>query len=884
MNEYKYKFSIITAVYNLEDYIEDSINSVINQTIGFENVQLILVNDGSEDNSESICLKFKEMYPDNIVYIAKENGGVSSARNLGINYIEGKYVSFLDGDDKYGSNVLEKVYDFMEENYDKVDCSSIAMKYFEGSNAKHTLNYKYNSTKIVDIEKDYNYSQLSSSSSFIKAEALKKRRFNEKMRYLEDALLMTDIIMEKMAYGVVSGTTYFCRKREDNSSATQSSSKKLEWFSHTIKNFHLNVLNTYNKKLGYIPYYIQYLVMYDIQWRLITPIAEDEQITSKVIAEYRKNIAKALSLISDKIILEQKNISGEYKIYCLSLKYNNNIFNYVHYRDGMFLFQNHRVPIYSFLNAPIITIDVLNIKNECMHLYGVINCPLPAKDYKLYAEVNGEKINIKGKEFESLYKCALNEKIYSKKKFDIELKLKDNEIISFYIQYGNNEPVKIKLRYNMMSKLSENRRLHYVKDGFIIYRKTRDIICKKYTFKNNFILELKNIKDLIKNRKFKQIIFRLSYYALKIFKKKKIWIISDRKTVANDNGMHLFKYINSIKDKSIDVYFALDKGCPDYKEMKKYGKVINYNSIKYKLYFLLSDKLISSQADDFILNAFGKSNQYYRDLYGFDFVFLQHGVTKDDISDWLNLYNKNIKMFVTVGKAEYESILNGNYYYDKSVVKLTGFPRFDNLVNDSKKTIAIMPTWRKELACTIDKNTGIRGYSEEFKESEYFQFYNNLINDKKLLNTMKKQGYKGIFLVHPSHVENSKDFEGNDVFKVIDGFADYQEIFKISDLLVTDYSSVPFDFAYLYKPVIYAQFDRKNFFESHTYKEGYFDYERDGFGPVVYDYDSTVKQIIDCIMSGCIESNTYKQRVDKFYTYHDTNNCKRVYDEIKKIT
>ena len=76
----KYKISIVMPFYNSESYIEEAIESVINQTIGFENIQLILVNDGSNDNSEKICLKYKNIY-NNIIYIKQENGGVSSARN-----------------------------------------------------------------------------------------------------------------------------------------------------------------------------------------------------------------------------------------------------------------------------------------------------------------------------------------------------------------------------------------------------------------------------------------------------------------------------------------------------------------------------------------------------------------------------------------------------------------------------------------------------------------------------------------------------------------------------------------------------------------------------------------------------------------------------------
>ena len=63
-----YKFSIIVPIYNVGKYLEETIMSVVNQTIGFENIQLILINDGSIDNSEEICLKYQKIYPENIIY------------------------------------------------------------------------------------------------------------------------------------------------------------------------------------------------------------------------------------------------------------------------------------------------------------------------------------------------------------------------------------------------------------------------------------------------------------------------------------------------------------------------------------------------------------------------------------------------------------------------------------------------------------------------------------------------------------------------------------------------------------------------------------------------------------------------------------------------
>ena len=114
-------FSIITAFYNTELYLAECIDSVINQSLDFKkNVQLILVDDGSSDDSTEIALKYRDLYPENIILLSQENKGPSSARNLGLEYATGKYVNFLDSDDKLELNALENVLTFFNSNENSI--------------------------------------------------------------------------------------------------------------------------------------------------------------------------------------------------------------------------------------------------------------------------------------------------------------------------------------------------------------------------------------------------------------------------------------------------------------------------------------------------------------------------------------------------------------------------------------------------------------------------------------------------------------------------------------------------------------------------------------------------------------------------------------------
>jgi CDP-glycerol glycerophosphotransferase (TagB/SpsB family) len=467
--------------------------------------------------------------------------------------------------------------------------------------------------------------------------------------------------------------------------------------------------------------------------------------------------------------------------------------------------------------------------------------------------------------------------------FVVNIPIDNFKTFYFEFVYKKYYITKMRLSFGLNAKLTDNTKNYYINNGYVYYYYNKLIKRKPLTIKNKFIFELRYVANLIKVKKVNVLFNRFLYKICKLFNKKKIWLISDRPLfAANDNGFRLFEYICKQNDKNIKPYFIIKKDLKDYNKVKSIGKTIIFNSLKYKIYFLLADKVISSQADDWTTNPFGKEECYYRDLFNYDFVFLQHGITKDDISNWLNIYAKNIKLFITSTEKEYNSLLNVRYGYDKNIVKLTGLPRYDKLEDKKKKLIAIMPTWRLDLANNVNED-GVREYSLKFKGSEYYKFFNTLINDERLLSILKKYNYKGLFVMHPSHSENYVDFLDNDICDVIDGTADYQEIFKTASLLITDYSSVAFDFAYLNKPVLYTQFDKKSFFEKHLYIEGYFSYEKDGFGPVVYDYDSTVNEIIKFIENDCKLDKKYEKRIDKFYKYRDKNNCKRVYEEIKKL-
>ena len=149
----RFTFSIVMALFNTARYLDYSIGSLINQTIGIKNIQIILINDGSIDETEEKCLFYQDEYPNNIIYIKLNHSGVSKARNIGLRYVLGKYINFFDSDDIWGKDAFHYVLLFFKfhQNINIVGCR---LKFFEAKENYHPLDYKFYKTRVANLTEE----------------------------------------------------------------------------------------------------------------------------------------------------------------------------------------------------------------------------------------------------------------------------------------------------------------------------------------------------------------------------------------------------------------------------------------------------------------------------------------------------------------------------------------------------------------------------------------------------------------------------------------------------------------------------------------------------------------------------------------------------------
>lgn len=458
-----------------------------------------------------------------------------------------------------------------------------------------------------------------------------------------------------------------------------------------------------------------------------------------------------------------------------------------------------------------------------------------------------------------------------------------NKKIIFSI-YTEENQIKYKSKLNFLKfvKLNDSFKGSYFEDnGYIITYTNNTFSIEKADFFIKIKSEILFCSFLIKKGMYKNFILRVAMFLLKYMNKKEIWLFMDRVDKAGDNAEAFYKYCIKKKD-GIKKYFIISKESKDIEKIE--GNIVNYKSYKHKILLILASKIISSHVDVPMREPFRGKGYILSNLADFKFVFLQHGIIKDDLSDWLNKYNKNIDIFVTSTYKEYESILNGSYGYTKENLKLTGLARYDYLKNkNSIKQILIMPTWRNSLVNPMNELGKIE-YSPTFKESDYFKKYNSLINNEELISSCIKYGYKIVFMPHPNMKAQLNDFNIHDNVSILSEKNDYNKLLTESSLLITDYSSIAFDFAYMKKPVLYYQFDYDNVFADnkiHIYKKGYFNYKDMGLGNICYDEEELIKEITYILKNGCVMEKKYLDRVKRFFTYDDNKNCERLYNEIR---
>ncbi|KAA8375840.1 CDP-glycerol glycerophosphotransferase family protein [Leuconostoc carnosum] len=887
--EYKYRFSIIMAVYNQEAFINAAINSVLTQTEESESIQLILINDGSTDRSGEIAYQFSEKY-DNVFYLSQENKGVSAARNLGMSIAEGEFWNFMDPDDMIDDTMLEKVYSFLKPRKKLTDVAVVPLYFFGDQTGDHPLNTRFSSgTRLVDLTSaGQDMIALSLSTAFVSKEAFKNRKFNTTLKVSEDMLLLNTILLDKLTLGIVSDVEYWYR-RINGYGALKKTASELT-FEETKLRFSVDATLLENSLARYqaIPKFIQNTVIYDLSWQLKGSAFQNDAVLKE----------------------EQKLIIRDQYLYPLFSKY----------IDYALIQQSLRLPYW--VKKEIIERKADYLGNAAVqNAFSVTRNSYKTVDFEdrkatfVVAEENKENISLYFQiRFGSQYlkyqpdfkislhigRAVLKPTYIQSDSGNISKNLYQDLVVQEYLRFDldkNNDQL-----LNTAIKV-------VISDG--IKKKAIIVQYKKHEFSSlddnkitidaiseNFATQLENSqlqivrRDAKVNNSLLQEVFgndrgeKFQYRNRLLSKAKPIWLFEDRPSKAGDNAEAMFSYVVR-NHPEIDAYFVISEESEDYERIAQLGNVLPKFSKEHQDIWAICDVILSAHAEYQIFNPMGHGNQqkhedYYKGLRILNkpkFVFLQHGISRSShsLSPWLQKSNKNISLLVTSTLYEEQEFLKETYHYNKSIVKSLGMPRLDELLINSdvnkEKLILFMPTWRKYLEKLSD---------EQFMRTDYFIQINNFLNDKVMQNHLKNKKYVIAVKLHPNLTKFSELFKKNDYYYFSD--ESYKLLFKKGAIGITDFSSAILDFAYMKKPIIQYMFDEKNYFNGHIFQRIEGQKEEAIYGNIYTNeqYKQFVNEVIQKI-DDPVMSPEFQKKVDKDFPYRDGNNTKRVFDAVSSM-
>lgn len=223
--ENKPLISIIVPVYNVEKYIRRCLDSLIKQT--YKNLEIIVVDDGSPDNSGAICDEYAKL-DSRVKVIHKENGGVSSARNIGLDNISGEYVGFIDSDDYIALDMYEELYDILVANDADISMGCYSMESSSGEFVPHCSSFttdRFDKLQTIsEMLKQVKYT-CSLVDKLFASKLIGKIRFDETISHNEDLLFVYQLMKNSRKAVYISKPIYYYCYNEQSACRVKFSDK-----------------------------------------------------------------------------------------------------------------------------------------------------------------------------------------------------------------------------------------------------------------------------------------------------------------------------------------------------------------------------------------------------------------------------------------------------------------------------------------------------------------------------------------------------------------------------------------------------------------------------------------------------------------------------------
>lgn len=877
-NNCDYRVSLIIPIYNKAEWLDTCFHSILNQSINHRNVEVLMIDDGSQDGSLKIMKRYADKY-ENFKWFTKENGGPAQARNFGIKHATGKYLMYLDPDDYLGKNTIESVCNFFDRHYDEIDVVTYKIIPIKDGE-EQDLHFRYEVLKFQGVydltEPENSFICHTTMNTCVKNKFEKNVLFSENLFYHEDQKYNIDTLKEKQKIGYCDNAEYYYVQSSNSTTNTMLYSYYL--FEHSMKLWE----REFSEFSEHVPYYIQALYISDLSWKLkankLLPYHYDEERYH----EAWNRIINLLRRCDDAFIIHHPNVERAHRLYWLKMKSDNFRVHFganriVVFCDEKFVLSEKKIHL---------TIEKCRIEENVIKLSGVLK-PLYSsimEDVSLEVLCGlGEctiPVALKPSSMSRFHTHEITNKFYN-----FEVAIDANVVNKFrFIALAGGKQYETDIHFSNRVPFRRRRNDSLIRDNKEL----------RYSFRaNGFIVRDLNL-DSVDAAKRKLWLFQkialedtgsaLKQYRLEAKKKRTspIWLYYDCKNVRKDNGYYQFEH-DVYKNDGIQRFYILDGD--DFEERRKefpadlQKHIVRFRSRKHVNLFLMAELVLASFAEIYTYSPMTmKDFKQYSYLLDFPkVVYLQHGVLHAHLPWHYSLDRLKIDKEVISTYYEEENLIE-NYGFNRNHLIKAGMPRYDyiDVSQKPRKKILYAPTWRRYL---IDrKENDWVSDVDGFVNSSFYKSIMRFINDDRLDKALEAHGYTLDIQLHPIFRGYNRTIrtESRRVNLITDDInvVDYE-------IFITDFSSFVFDFVYLNRKIMYFVPDYDLF------KSGMSGYCRldlpleEGFGPFVQNEKDAVDHLIE--MMDAPISPRYLQKMQGFFMYKDNHQRERIYEALKEV-
>lgn len=828
---HQFLFSVVTAAYNAGPWIDSMLSSLVQQSLDFEkHIQVIVVDDGSSDETAAVVRRRAEEYPRNITLLHQENGGPASARNRGLESVLGAWVTFIDADDFVSPAYFETVHRFLESSgFDGPVVACNTLPFYDGRNRAtndHPLAYKFRTTRIVDLLQEPDHIQLFANCCFFRRDVLGRTglRFDERVRpTFEDAHFLNLLLLRagdfRLAF--IREAHYFYRKRGAGTGLVEGGWAKPAKYHDQILFGYLNLVQHYQRALGQVPAFVQNLVLYECHWyleRLLEGLPD-----CRLSEDQQESLFELMGLLFRHIEAKQILLST---LPALSL------------RTRIAMLKAFKGAAFSATPFAVVDIDATGSEAQLQH-WSTDEAVCRLQDTNGNVETARDKWiahRFGSRVLCHEYRC--------------------------WVPLRERDPVWPEVDGVRTGVLCRDRMLELLtpEDVRQAYYLPQDMLPEQ----QRAWLALSSTPGAASHRG--------------------AWVLMDRVHKADDSAEHFCRWLMNEHPEQ-PIHFVLDRKSQDWPRLEREGfPLVAYRSAEHFTALGQAAWLISSHVDLPVIDPMGTRTLF--GTPGYKVAFLQHGIIKEDLSGWLN--QVSLDCMITSTRQEHDSIINGRYKFTERELVLAGLPRHDALLSKSQarkpgRTILVCPTWREHLRRTEAHIPGLNpDEARNFQHSDYFRRWSEVTGSRTLARLAKEHGYRFLFLPHPEVARFLPLFKRSEAFM----FLNWTELKSVQDLIancamaVTDYSSIVFDVAFIGRPVAYYQFPETPDMFSSQRRQGYYSFDEHGMGPVLRNPEALEDWLRDTLRHGCIRQEPFNSRADAFFTLRDGQNCRRVYEAI----